>query len=120
MKPSALRERVLAEWRGLSQKPSRPDRTIRIDDALQKTLGELGLNERLRESQILAAWREVVGNFIADHSCPDRLRAGVLQVRVLQPTVHYELDRTCRADILKKLKTRFGRNVVRDVRFRIG
>jgi hypothetical protein len=31
----------------------------------------------------------------------------------------YELDRTLRADILAKLKARFGRTV-RDVKFRVG
>jgi F0F1-type ATP synthase delta subunit len=44
---------------------------------------------------------------------------GVLHVRVLQPTMAYELDRTLRTEILAKLKKRFGR-VVRDIRFRIG
>jgi hypothetical protein len=44
---------------------------------------------------------------------------GVLHVRVLQPSMLYELDRTLRQDIVAKLKKRFGRTV-RDVRFRVG
>jgi len=44
---------------------------------------------------------------------------GVLHVRVLQASMHYELDRTLRQEIVAKLKRRFGR-VVRDVRFRVG
>jgi hypothetical protein len=44
---------------------------------------------------------------------------GVLQVRVLQPSMLYELDRTMRPEIVRKLKLRFGRTV-RDVKFRVG
>ena len=45
---------------------------------------------------------------------------GVLTVRVLQPTVHFELDRFWKPKILAKLKERFGSRTVRDVKFRIG
>lgn len=80
----------------------------------------LGLQERLREAEVLDAWQQIVGEFIAAHSAPHRLRDGVLYVQVLQPTVHYELDRVWKPQILKKLKTRFGARVIREVRFRIG
>ena len=73
----------------------------------------------MREEEILSAWEDIVGAFIAQHSCPQRLVEGVLHIRVLQPAMLYELDRTLRADILAKLKKRFGR-AVRDVRFRVG
>jgi len=86
---------------------------------LEKVIAELGLSKRLREEEVLAAWREVVGDFIARHSCPQQLVEGVLHVRVLQSSMLYELDRTLRKEIVAKLKARFGR-VVRDVRFRVG
>ena len=81
---------------------------------------DLGLAERLHEAQILAAWKEIVGEFIAAHSCPSRMRDGIVYVQVLQPTVHYELDRVWKKEILQKLKKRFGGKTIRDVRFRIG
>jgi predicted nucleic acid-binding Zn ribbon protein len=115
-----LRDRVLAEWRGLSQRMPRPDRSQSVGDALEKVMRGFGLSERLTESQILGAWKEIVGDFIATHSCPSRLRDGVLYVQVIQPTVHYELDRVCKPQIVKKLKARFGAKVIRDVRFRVG
>jgi len=86
---------------------------------MEKVVAELGLTKRLREEEVLAAWREIVGEFIAQHSSPQRLVEGVLHVRVLQASMHYELDRTLRQDIVAKLKRRFGRTV-RDVRFRVG
>jgi hypothetical protein len=115
-----LRERVLREWRGLSQKCPRPDRTVSITDGVKKVMADLGLNERLQEEEVLKFWKEIVGDFIADHSCPSRLRDGILYVQVIQPTVHYELDRVWKPQILKKLKKRFGSKTIREIRFRTG
>jgi predicted nucleic acid-binding Zn ribbon protein len=120
MTPERLRERVLSEWRGLPQRLTAPDRGVAVKDALQKVMQKLGLRERLSEAQISSAWREIVGDFIADHSAPSQLRDGVLYVQVIQPTVHYELDRVCKPQIVKKLKERFGAKAIREVRFRVG
>jgi predicted nucleic acid-binding Zn ribbon protein len=81
---------------------------------------KLGLKERLQESEILAAWKTLVGEFIASHSCPVALRDGILYVHVLQPALHYELERVTKPEIVRKLKQRFGARTVRDLRFRLG
>ena len=114
-----MRARAIAEWRGLPEVPFPADTSRLIGGIVEKVIAELGLAKRLREEEVLTAWREVVGDFIAQHSCPQRLIEGVLHVRVLQPSMLYELDRTLRQDIVAKLKQRFGRTV-RDVRFRVG
>ena len=115
-----LREKVLAEWRGLPQKAPPADRTVSMADGLKKVMHGLGLDERLNETQVLQCWKDIVGEFIAGHSCPSRLKDGILYVQVLQPTVHYELDRVWKPEILKKLKKQFGAKVIREVRFRTG
>jgi predicted nucleic acid-binding Zn ribbon protein len=120
MKPARLRTIALAEWRGYHEPPAQRDRTASVGDAVTKLMQTLGLKERLQEEEVLRAWRELVGDFVARHSSPDRLKDGVLFVRVLQPTVHYELDRVWKRDILAKFKARFGAKTVREVRFRIG
>ncbi len=117
---SSLRARVIAEWRGAPEPFVRPDRTVAIREGVARLMTSLGLGERLREEEILAAWSEVVGDFIATHSRPFRLQAGVLQIQVLQPTMHYELDRVWKSRILEKLRQRFGTRAIREVRFRIG
>jgi predicted nucleic acid-binding Zn ribbon protein len=113
----SLRRLVLQEWRGLPEN-DRPDRTVAAADAVQALISRLGLTERIDEGEILAAWREVVGDFIAAHSTPVRLVDGILHVQVLQPSVRYELDRTWRPEILKKLRAQFGQKTVKDLRFR--
>ncbi|CAN5550373.1 hypothetical protein BH20VER3_BH20VER3_02360 [soil metagenome] len=119
MTPS-LRRAVIAEWRGLPSDPPRPDRTRSTADLLPKVMQKLGLKERMQESEILGAWKALVGEFIAAHSSPSALRDGILYVRVLQPTLHYELDRVHKPEILRKLKRRYGGRTIRDLRFRLG
>jgi predicted nucleic acid-binding Zn ribbon protein len=117
---AALRAEVIAEWRGLPAKKARPDRCHAVGDLLPAVMQKLGLKERLHESEILQAWQSLVGDFIAGHSCPISLREGILYVHVLQPALHYELDRISKPEILRKLKKRFGGKIIRDLRFRLG
>ena len=119
MTPS-LRRAVIAEWRGLPSDPPRPDRTQSTAQLLPKVMQKLGLKERLQESEILGAWKALVGEFIVVHSCLISLREGIFYVYVLQPVLHYELERVNKFEILRKLKQRFGAKAIRDLRFRLG
>lgn len=118
MRIEEIRKRVIEEWRGLPDEPEDPERCVLAADALKKLLPKLGLTERLNEQEVQAAWRSIVGDFLADHSVPVSMRDGLLIVQVLQPTVRYELDRTWKSEILRKLKARFGARTVKEIRFR--
>jgi predicted nucleic acid-binding Zn ribbon protein len=120
MKPEQIRAIVLMEWRGLPQMPFVRHTAKPISETLSKVMTGLGLKDRLREDEVLKAWKELVGDFIAAHSSPQRLQDGVLYVRVLQPTVHYELDRVWKPQIVEKFKARFGARTVREIKFRVG
>lgn len=108
--------RVLEEWRGLPSE-SRPDRAAIISDVLGKLLPKLGIETRIKEADILAAWSGIVGDFIAQHSQPDRLDKGILHIRVIQSSVRYELDRVWKPEIIRKLRERFGERTIRDIKF---
>ena len=120
MSPEKLRQRALAEWRGMPEIPFARDTAQPVASPLAKVMKALGLGDRLREEEVKNAWREIAGEFIAGQSSPDTLRAGVLSVRVTQSSMLYELDRVWKPQILAKLKQRFGARTVRDIRFRIG
>jgi len=111
---SSLRSAVIAEWRGLPERKTRPDRWHSPAELVPK------LMQRLRETEVIEAWSKIVGDFIAAHSAPVALREGILYVRVLQPALHYELEQISKSEILRKLKQRFGGKTIRDVRFRVG
>jgi predicted nucleic acid-binding Zn ribbon protein len=108
--------RLLKEWRGFDP-DERPDRSGLVSEFLGKLLPELSLDSRIKEADIIAAWKGIVGDFIAQHSHPERLVGGILQVRVLQPSVRYELDRTWKPEILRKLREQFGEKTIRDLKF---
>ena len=117
---AALRSVVIAEWRRLAEKKTRPDKWQAPGDVLPKLMQQLGLRERLHEGEVIDAWKQIVGDFIASHSAPVSLREGVLYVRVLQPALHYQFEQISKPEILRKLKERFGTKTIKQVRFRLG
>jgi hypothetical protein len=117
---SSLRARVIAEWRGLPEVGFTRDTAKLVSEPLGRVMQSLGLGDRLREEEVKRAWKEIVGEFLSGHSTPFSLQNGILIVRVLQPTLHYELDRVWKPQLVQKLKQRFGARVVRDIKFRIG
>jgi len=119
MLPDSLRKRVIAEWRGLPEPATRVEHCRSVADVLKVLMPKWGLDERLTEQQITDAWHSIVGGFIAQHSTPASLANGCLTIQVLQPSVRYELDRSWKPEILKKLHERFGPKAVREVRFRL-
>lgn len=116
----SIRQKALAEWRGYHEPRPVGSGAGELGGLLNTALLGLGLAERVQESEVLAAWKEVVGEFIASHSSPSKLKAGVLYVSVLQPSIHFELERVWKTQVLEKLKARFGKRVIREVRFRMG
>ena len=95
------------------------ERVQPLNALIGKTMQGLGLGELVRESEVLEAWKEVVGDFFAAHSMPSKLKDGVLYVRIMQPSIHFEIERL-KGQIVEKLKKRFGARVVRELRFRLG
>lgn len=114
-----IRDRALADFRGYWE----PDDTSafahdRMADVVGSTLKRLGLKQRFDEDQVKAAWEEAVGDFVARHSQPVGVNRKILLVQVLQPAVHYTLERM-KGQILERLQARFGKDHIRDIRFRI-
>jgi predicted nucleic acid-binding Zn ribbon protein len=120
MRADRLRAIALKEWRGLPETSFVTETAKPVSEALAKVMKQLGLKDRLTEEQVLEAWSELVGPFISKHAAPHKLSLGVLHVRVLQSTVHYELDRVWKPQILAKFKAKFGPRTVREIRFRLG
>lgn len=112
-----LKARVIAEWRGFLEAPTKSNRSHPVAKILERLLPSLGLGERLDESVILQAWRKIAGDFFANHSTPIRLKGGILYIQVFQPSVRYELDRTWKSKFLIELQKKFGKQTIREIRF---
>ena len=114
-----FKRKILQEWRILPPpKVERPPK--RLADEVAGVLKSFGLEERFTENEVREAWREIVGDFIAQHARPHSLIDRVLEVRVLQPSLLYTLEREMKARVLSKLQAAFGSKAIREVRFRIG
>ena len=113
------RSRVLMEWRGLPDVPN-PTRNQHATAALvPKLLAKLGLANRLRDEDIAASWRTIAGDFAAGFSHPQKLRHRTLIVSVRQPAVLWTLDRS-KGILLSRLQEKFGKDVIRELRFQAG
>ena len=94
---------VLAEWRRYREPRDTGARTSGIADALRGLLPKLGMGNAIDEQAVRRSWSGMVGDFIASQSEPDRIRGGILYVRVLQSSVRFELERTWKDEIARKL-----------------
>ncbi len=92
---------------------------VTLQSIIPGVLKEWKLDDAIRLDDAAAAWREIVGGFIAQQTMPDSLKRGVLTVRVLQPAMHHTLLME-KARLVQKLQERFGKTVVREVKFRHG
>lgn len=110
-----MRKRVFQEWRGLPDEVIL-DRSTCVSEVINKVIQKLGLKKRFQEEEIIKAWHEVVGDFLATHSEPVQLKNSTLYVRAIQPTIRYELDRVWKSEIVRKLQERFGSKTIRDVK----
>lgn len=121
-KPTAAeraRHALLSAWRG-AEEPSLVNLpTVRVADLVAKIAAQSGMADRMRLEDVLSAWREIVGDFLFQHSRPDSIQRGVLMVRVLQPSVHHALAME-RPRILKRLQERLKGAGIKDIRLKHG
>ena len=110
---------ILQEWRILPEvRKERPFKEL--SDEVGLVLEGFGLQEKFTENEVRSAWKDIVGDFIAQHTRPHSLLQRVLEVRVVQPSILYTLEREMKPQILSKLQNAFGRKAINEVKFRIG
>jgi len=113
------RHAMVSAWRGVDEGPILDLPALSVADLVGKIVAQAGIADRMKLEEVLAAWREIVGDFLFQHSRPDSILRGVLMVRVLQPTVHHALAME-RTRILKKLQTQLKSAGIKDVRLKHG
>jgi hypothetical protein len=86
----------------------------RAGDLVDKMLKGFGLDERLQQYRALIIWEEVVGPQIAARTRPVRIREGVLEVNVDQPTWMQQLQ-LMKPKILAQLNAELGKASIKDL-----
>jgi len=98
------------------RKPRRPKlrEPARAGDLVDKLLQGLGLDEKLHQYRALIIWEDVVGPQIAARTKPVRIREGILEVNVDQPTWMQQLQ-LMKPKILAQLNAELGKATIKDL-----
>ena len=116
---SAEALRMIQEWRLLPGKKYERE-VVTVASRVHRVFQGLGLEEEFTEQELAGAWREMVGDFLAQNARPGAMRRGVLEIVVLQPSILYMLERELKGKVLRNLQERFGKERIKNVRFKIG
>jgi Dna[CI] antecedent, DciA len=120
---SRARSRVLAQWRGVDLEPIEKARAIRARGAEQvvsHVLGELKMDSRRAEIEIVKVWNSLIDPNIVAHAQPANLHKGTLFVNVDSNVWLSEIVRYRRKEILDRLQLSFGKTYIQKISFRIG
>jgi hypothetical protein len=117
------RQRVLAAWRGMDLSAAeieRADRTKSTGTVMPRVLGDLRIDSRRAEVEIVKVWNHLLDPNIVAHAQPVGLRKGTLFVNVDSSVWLAEIVRYRRKEILDRLQHSFGRDVIARISFRVG
>ena len=90
-----------------------------IADVLAELLARRGYAGQHSARSCAEAWREAVGDYLADRTRTGRLRRGALEIVAASSTLVQELM-FAKPDILRKLAELVPEQSIQDLRFRVG
>jgi hypothetical protein len=117
------RQRALAAWRGVdlsAAEVARADRVKATGAVLPRVLGDLRIDSRRAEVEIVKVWNHLLDPNIVAHAQPVGLRKGTLFVNVDSSVWLAEIVRYRRKEILDRLQHSFGRDLIARISFRVG
>lgn len=122
-KKISARQKVLAQWRGVDLAPIEIAKAIRARSAgkvVSRVLGDLKMDSRRAEIEIVKVWNSLIDPNITAHAQPHNLHKGTLFVNVDSSTWLSEIVRYRRREILDRLQHSFGKNLIQKISFRTG
>ncbi len=122
-KKISARQKVLAQWRGVDLEPLEIARAVRArsaDKIVSKVLGDLKMDSRRAEIEVVKAWNSLLDPAIVAHAQPANLHKGTLFVNVDSSAWLSEIVRYRRKEILDRLQLTFGKNYIQKISFRAG
>ena len=120
---ATARQRVLAAWRGKDLAPlerARADRARPAGDVVSQVLGDLRIDRRRAEAEVVKVWNSLVDPTLVAHAQPVGLRKGTLFVVVDSNAWLSEIVRYRKKEILDRLQHSFGRELIARISFRVG
>jgi len=120
---SSPRERVLTQWRRVNLTPLEIARSLRAQPLaaiIPKVLGELRIDRRRAEAEIVKVWNDLLDPTLTAHAQPTGVRKGTLFVTVDSSVWLSEIVRYRRKEILDRLQHSFGGDLIAKISFRVG
>lgn len=120
---SSARQRVLAQWRGLDATPIEKARanTVRpVGGLVSQVLGKFGLERKRDEAEIGKVWNSLIDPTLTAHAQPTGINKGTLFVTVDSSVWLDEIVRYRRKEILMRMQSSFGREIIARISFRVG
>src|SRR5579872_7088445 len=117
------RQRVLAQWRGTDLAPTEKAKVFRAvptSAVLPKVLGDLRIDRRRSEAEVVKVWNQLLDAAVVAHAQPTGLRKGTLFVSVDSSAWLSEIVRYRRKEILDRLRHSFGPDLIVRISFRVG
>jgi len=96
-------------------KRRRSEEFVPVGQVLARLMKGLGLEDKLKERELVENWPDIVGPDIARFSRALRVRGGVLYLKVDSPAWGQELH-FLKAQLLERVNERCGPGLVRDIR----
>jgi len=121
--PSSSRSRVLAQWRGVDVTPEEIARATPARssaDLIPLVLKEWRLDAKQAEAEVVKVWNSLIDPVVTAHAQPSRLVKGTLFVDVDSSVWLAEIVRYRRHEILARLQSSFGPQVIQKISFRAG
>lgn len=122
-KKISARQRVVAQWRGVDLEPIETAKAVRergADKIVSRVLGDMKIDSRRAEIEIVKVWNSLLDPAIVAHAQPANLHKGTLFVNVDSNAWLSEIVRYRRKEILNRLQLSFGKNYIQKISFRIG
>ena len=91
----------------------------KLADILDRSLKRLPVNRRLEDYAIWSIWNDTVGPAVARNAQPEKIRNGILFVKVSAPTWMQQLQ-YMKDLIMAKINERLQRQVVNSIFFMVG
>lgn len=115
------RESILAEWRGVDlrhDEKAMQRREKPLGDLVPNVLKTIRIDARRAEAEIVRVWNSLVDPEVAAHAQPAGIHKGTLFVDVDSSVWLSEIVRYRRKEILDRLQSSFGREMVIRISFR--
>ena len=90
-----------------------------LKNIIDKTVGSIQIEKKLKEHRVFLMWKQILGGKIANASKPVSIRERVLFVKTLSPVWACELN-NLKHEIIKKINAALKEDFIYDIKFSYG